>query len=45
MNGASSACGSGVISCSPMAVIDAAWSWPMDILRIISPSFPWVPPA
>ena len=45
MNGASSTCGSGVISCMPMAVIDAACNCPIDILRIISPSFPCVPPA
>ena len=45
MNGTSSACGSGVISCRPMAVIEAACSWPIDIFRIISPSLPCVPPA
>ena len=45
MNGASSTCGSGVISRMPMAVIEAACSCPIEILRIISPSLPCVPPA
>jgi hypothetical protein len=43
--GTSSACGSGVISRKPMAVIAAACSCPMEILRSISPSLPCVPPA
>ena len=45
MPGVENTIGSGMMSCMPTLVIDAACSWPTPIFRSMSPSLPCVPPA
>src|SRR3990172_9128707 len=44
-NGTDVAGGAGRTSCMPTLEMAAAWSWPIPILRTMSPSLPCAPPA